>query len=230
MTPAPIRSRMLLLREESGLSLAELLIAMMLTSIMLVMVGSFFIQTTKLTASATQLRESTGSAANIANGITSVIGVATTLSKAGSEIPDAAIVAGTRSSLTVYSYANTTASDPAPVKVTFTLDATGKVTETRCAGTKSAGFWTFGTCSASSTRTLGTGLLAPTGTSDQLFTYRSGSGTEYAIGTGSLTATQRASVSSIIVTVRVQAEGSSTEPVVIRNTVVLRNLGLETGE
>ncbi|MEZ5189582.1 MAG: hypothetical protein R2717_00955 [Schumannella sp.] len=226
-----IRTALRRLREDqSGLSLSELLIATMLTSIMLVMVGSFFIQTTKLTTSAAEYRESTGTAANMANAITSVLGVATTLSKAGSEIPDAAIVAGTRSSLTVYSYANTTASDPAPVKVTFTLDATGKLTETRCTGSKSAGFWTFGTCSATSTRTLGEGLLAPTGTSDQLFTYRNGSGVAYAIGTGSLTASQREGVSSVIVTVRVQPDGSSTEPVVIQNTVVLRNLGLETGE
>lgn len=216
--------------DQSGLSMAELLIAMMLTSIILLMVGSFFIQTTKLTAQAAQLRESTGSAANIANGITSVLGVATTLAKAGSEIPDPAVVAGTRSSVTVYSYANTSATDPAPVKVTFTLDAAGTVTETRCTGTKSAGFWTFGSCAASSTRTLGAGVLAPTGTSDQLFTYRNGSGTAYAIGTGSLTAAQRAEVSSIVVTLRVQSDGSSTEPVLIRNTVVLRNLGLETGE
>jgi len=213
--------------DDRGLSMTELLVGMLLTAVVMAMVGSFFMTTAKLTTAATQTRESNGTAANIANSITSVVRMATTLAKAGSEIPDPAIVAGSRSSLTLYSYANTSAGDPAPVRVTFTLDATGKVTETRCTGTKSGGFWTFGSCAATSTRILGVGVLAPTGTDDQLFTYRDGTGTPMVIGTGSLSAAQRADVSSIVVQVRVQAPNASTEPVLVRNTVVLRNLGLE---
>jgi Tfp pilus assembly protein PilW len=214
-------------RDESGLSMAELLVAALLTSIVMVMVTSFFIQTAKLTTAAAQTRQSTGIAANVANDITSVVRMATTLAKSSSEIPDAAIVAGTRSSLTIYSYANTSATDPAPIKVTFTLDASGAVTETRCTGTSSSGFWTFGTCATTSTRTLGTGILAPTGVSDQLFTYRDGSGTVMSIGTGSLSATQRAEVSSILIQVRTQT-GASGDVIWVKNSVVLRNLGLET--
>lgn len=214
--------------EQSGLSMAELLVAAVLTSIMLIMVASFFVQTAKLTTAANQTRNSNGVASNVSNSITAVVRVATTLAKASSEIPDPAIVAGTRSSLTIYSYSNTSATDPAPVRVTFTLDSAGTVTETRCTGNVSGGFWSFNTCSATSTRTLGTGVIAPTGTTDQLFTYRDGSGNPMLIGTGSLTAAQRADVSSIIVTVNAQATGSNTAPVLLRNTVVLRNLGLES--
>ncbi len=70
------------------------------------------------------------------------------------------------------------------MKVTFTLDSTGKVTESRCAGISSGGYWSFASCSSTSTRTFGTGVLAPTGTSDQLFTYRDVNGTPIIIGTG----------------------------------------------
>ena len=50
------------------------------------------------------------------------------------------------------------------------------------------------------------------------------------IGNQPLTAAQRAVVGSIVVTVRVKAPGSTNDPVVITSTVVLRNLGLDTGE
>jgi Tfp pilus assembly protein PilW len=216
--------------DERGLSLTELLITSLLTMVVMALIGSFFIETARLTTVAAQSRETTGVAANIANSLTSVVRMATTLAKSSSEIPDPAIVAGTRSSLTIYSYTNTSATDPAPVRVTFTLDATGKLTETRCTGTSSSGFWSFSSCASTSTRTLGQGVLAPTGTSDQLFTYRDGSGTPMLIGTGSLSAAQRADVSSILIQVRVKAPGSNVDPVVVTNTVVLRNLGLETSE
>lgn len=215
-------------RDESGLSMTELLVAATLTSIVMVMVGSFFVQTAKLTTAASDTRDSNGAASNIANGITSVVRVATTLAKAGSEIPDPAIVSGTRSSLTINSYANTNASNPAPVRVTFTLDAAGVVTETRCTGSAASGFWKFAPCVSTTSRILGSGVLAPTGVSNQLFTYRDGSGNPMLIGTGSLSSAQLAEVSSIVVQVRAQSPNSTTDPVFFTNTVVLRNLGLET--
>lgn len=219
-----LRERLAAIRDDqSGLSLAEILIAMMLTSLILVMVTSMLISTSKLTTAASQTRSSNGAAANISNSITSVLRMATTLAKSSSAVPDPAIVAGTASSVTLYSYSNTNAANPAPVKVTFTLSS-GTLTETRCTGVASGGFWTFGGCSATSTRTVGTGM-----TSDPLFTYRDANGTAYVIGTGSLSATQRAAVGSITVNVRVQASGTGTDPVIISSTVVLRNLGLDTG-
>ena len=217
-------------RDESGLSMTELLVSSMLTLIILVMVGSFFMQTTKLTTVAGQNRTANGISANVANGVTSVLRVAVNLPKLNAATPDPAIVAGTRSSVTVYALSNTSPTTPSPVKVTFTLNGSGVVTENRCVGTQVSGYWTFGSCVSSTTRTLGTGIVAPTGTSDQLFTYRDANGTPIVIGTGSLTAAQRALVSSIIVIVRAQPAGAGTDIAQIKNTVVLRNLGLDTGQ
>jgi Tfp pilus assembly protein PilW len=218
------------LREnQAGLSLAEILVAVMLSMLILVMVTSFFIQVGKITTNAGQQRDANRNAANISNEVTSVLRVASTLPKLNSASPDPAIVDGTRSSLTLYALSNTTATKPAPVKITFTLDGTGKVTETRCTGTANGNYYTFGSCASTSTRTLGTNVLAPSGTSDQLFTYLDVNGTAMAIGTGSLSATQRAAVASIIVTVRTQATNSAARPVIVSSTVVLRNIGLDTG-
>ncbi len=229
-----LHTRLARLREdESGLSLTELLVSAILTAIMLAMIGTMFVQTTRLTTAAGQTHNSNAVAASMSNGITSVLRTATTLAKSGSEIPDPAIVSGSREALTIYAFSNTNAANPAPVRVTFSItdtDADGfkEITETRCTGVSSGGFWTFGGCTSTVNRAFGEGIQ--NAASDTLFGYRDAGGTPIVIGTTALTAAQRAVVGSIVVTVRVKAPGSTNDPVVITSTVVLRNLGLDTGE
>jgi Tfp pilus assembly protein PilV len=213
--------------DQSGLSLVELLVSGLLTVIILVMISSMFIQTAKITANSTQTSNSNNVAANIANEVTSVVRVATTLAKSGQAVPDPAIVAGTRESLTIYSLSNTNANNPSPVRITYTIGTDRTVTEQRCLATASGGFWTFGGCTPT-TRNLGGAVTPVTGTVDQFFTYHTANGSPILIAAGSLTATQRATVASIRVYVSVLATGSKTKRVVISNTVVLGNVGLDT--
>jgi Tfp pilus assembly protein PilV len=215
-------------RDESGLSMSELLISMLLTMGILVMVTSMFIQTTRITSASIQTRNSNGIAANVANEISAVLRVSTTLAVPNTT-PAPAVAAGTRSSVSVYAYSNTSASDPAPVKVTFTLDALNRVQETRCVGSSSGGYWSFNTCASTSSRYLGQGILPPTGVTNQLFTYLDANNNPILIGTGALTLADREDVTSILVIVRAQPTTSKTDPVVIQNTIVLRNLGLDSG-
>lgn len=217
--------------DSSGLSLVELLVSLGLSVMIMVMVASMFIQVTRITTASNQTHNSNGVAANVANELSAVLRVATTLAKNNVATPDPAIVTGTRSSVTMYSLSNTSATNPAPVRVTFTLSAAGRVTEDRCVGVASGAYWTFGSCSSTSSRILGDGILAPTGVGNQLFTYLDVNGASLVPGSGglgSLTAAQRALVAKIIVIVRAQAPGSETDAVLVTNTVVLRNLGLET--
>jgi Tfp pilus assembly protein PilV len=229
-----LHARLVRLRDDdSGLSMTELLVSAILTAVMLTMVGTMFVQTTRLTTAASQTHNSNAVAASMSNGVTAVLRTATTLAKSGSEIPDPAIVSGSREALTVYAFSNTSFSSPAPTKITYSitdtdLDGFLELTETRCTGVASGGFWTFGGCTATSTRAFGEGLQNTV--SDTLFTYRDAGGIPMVIGTSSLTPAQRAVVGSIVVTVRVKAPGSTNDPVVITSTVVLRNLGLDTGE
>jgi Tfp pilus assembly protein PilW len=213
--------------EESGLSLVELLVSGMLTVIMLVMASTMFIQTAQITANSTQTSNSNNDASNIANEVTSVLRVATTLAKSGQAIPDPAIVSGNRESLTIYSLSNTSASNPSPVRVTFTIGADRKITESRCTSTASGGFWTFGGCTVT-TRNLGGNVVPSTDVTDQLFTYYTTTGAPILIGADNLTAAQLPTVASIRVYVSVRATGSNTKPVVISNKVVLGNIGLDT--
>ena len=222
-----IRSRLArALKDDSGLSFTELLIGMILTSIMLVMAGTMFVQMTKITATSNQMQSSTRIASTTAKSITNVIGTATNLAKQSSATPDAAIVSGSATSLTIYSYTNANPNNPAPTKVTYTLNTSGKLTETRCTATASGAYWTFSTCGSTETRTLATTLRYPGPGVADLFTYRDANGTAYAIGTGSLTDSQRAAVGSITVQVTANPLNATGNAAVITNTVVLRNIGL----
>jgi type II secretory pathway pseudopilin PulG len=229
-----LHTRLVRLREdESGLSMTELLVSAILTSIMLAMIGTMFVQTTRLTTAASQTHNSNAVAASMSNGVTAVLRTATTLAKSGSEIPDPAIVSGSREALSIYAFSNTSFSSPAPTKITYSitdsdLDGFLELTETRCTGVASGGFWTFGGCAATTKRSFGEGLQ--NSVSDTLFSYHDAGGAPIVIGTTALTAEQRKVVGSIIVTVRVKAPGSTNDPVVITSKVVLRNLGLDTGE
>jgi Tfp pilus assembly protein PilW len=220
--------------EDAGLSLAELLVSALMSLLILAMIGTFFIQTAKLTANSTQTTNSSNDAANIANEITSVIRVATTIPKSGAPTPDAAIVTGKKDSLVIYSLSNTDPATLAPVKVTFEIadpkgDGSRTLKETRCVATSSAGFWNFGGCTPK-VRYLGNNLMPITGASDQLFTYLNATGgvIPFDAATGKIADANLSKVASIVVLVSVRSNGSRTQQVVISNKVVLGNLGLES--
>jgi Flp pilus assembly pilin Flp len=220
--------------DESGLSMTELLVAMFLTLIILAMVGNFFLSTAKITLNAKQNRNTNDVASNVINEVTDAIRVSTDLSKSDGSTDYAILDGSTRSKLIVYTLSNTSATSPAPSKITFDLLGTAPsmyVQETRCPGSASGSVWVF--TSPCTVRNLGVGVIPPdsaTDTANQLFTYRDSLGAAILIGTGKLSDTQRDSVAAITVTVRALAEKSTTPSVIMTNTVVLRNLGLDTAE
>jgi Tfp pilus assembly protein PilW len=218
-----IRVMRQLREDQSGVSLTELLVASVLTMAIVAMVATMFVQTTRITTTSLQTTGANSNASNVANEVTAVLRVATNLARSGTT-PLPAIASGGASSLQLYSLSNTSPTSPAPVRVTFTL-ASGTVTETRCTGTSSGGFWSFTTCASSQTRTLGTGVQSGTGIAP-LFSYLDAGGDAITVS-GSLSDEQRANVASVTVAVTTRVQQSTAAPVIITNTVSLRNLGLD---
>jgi Tfp pilus assembly protein PilV len=222
-------------RDDSGLTMVEILISVMLTSILLAAAAGMMIQVSKITLNSNQTQNSTRIASNVSNGITNVIRMGTKIAKTG-DVQDAAIAAATATSMTIYSNAATDYFNPGPTRVTWTLITSGAnmgdLVEDRCVAKSVGGYWTFTTCASAVTRTLGSGLKVPgTVTSGKTaaatFTYLDVN--NVAIPYTSLsTDAQRKLVAGITVEITVQAPGSITAPSVIRNTVILRNLGLGT--
>ncbi|MBX3099273.1 MAG: prepilin-type N-terminal cleavage/methylation domain-containing protein [Salinibacterium sp.] len=203
---------------ENGVSLVELIVTMMVTGIVLTIVAAMFVNVAKVTADANGTNTRSSVAANVMNEMSKVIRVAANNATASSEDPDPAIVAGTASTLTVYSYVDTSPTAPAPTKVTFRVDANGNVWEDRVAGAASGSYWTF--TGTSTSRNLGAPITATT-----LFTYLDQGGQTVVPGGTGLTLAQRNSVASIKVTVTIANTPTlGSDPIVIINTVGMPNL------
>ena len=127
---------------DEGLSIVEMIVAMMIAAIVLAICGTFFANVAKLTAASSSSREATGQAALALDAIGSVVRVAA--DNAVSAVnTDPAVVVGTASSLTITAWTNTGSANPAPSLVTFSIDADGYLTQTTISGVAVNGYFTF---------------------------------------------------------------------------------------
>lgn len=212
---------------DEGLSLSELLVSIMVTSIALAMVTALFVNVVKVTGVSNATTQRSSSAANVINEISTVIRPATDIAIANST-PMPAVDAATGLTLTIYSFVDTVPNSPAPSKVSFSIDSNRNLVESRIAGTLSAGYWVF--TATPKTRTL-PGPLQRLSGDNALFVYLDATNTVLIPGTDGLTAAQRDAVASIKVNVTIANNGlvSSTDvngsdPVTIVNTFGMPNL------
>jgi prepilin-type N-terminal cleavage/methylation domain-containing protein len=216
---AQLRNR---LAAQDGMSLMELIVAIMVTSIVLAIVGSMFVNVAKITSNSSATTTRTGTAANVMNEISTVIRPAVNNPVAGNDDADPAIVSGTALALTIYSFVDASPAAPAPTKVAFRIDAQGNVVEDRWTAVASGAFWVFtGTVF---TRTLGGPVQSPAGT-DPLFVYLDDLGAVLTPGTSGLTLAQREAVASVRVTVNIANQPTTgSDPIVVVNTFGMPNL------
>jgi Tfp pilus assembly protein PilW len=207
---------------EDGMSLMELIVGMMVSVVLLAIVGAMFFNVVKVTSNANATTTRSSTAANIINEIGTVLRPAVTHPIASSSDDDPAIVSGTPLALTLYSLVDANALTPAPTKVTFTIDSTGTVVESRVAATASGNYWVF--TATPTIRKLGGPVQSLTGT-NALFVYRDDVGTVITPGGSGLTLTQRASVATIQVTVNIaNSPTTGSDPVIVTNTFGLPNV------
>jgi prepilin-type N-terminal cleavage/methylation domain-containing protein len=210
------------LSAESGLSLIEMLVAMMLSGILLAMVGTLFVTIARSTTTSNLSREASTVAGNAANAMSKSIRFAVQNRVQGQLALDPAVVAATPTTLTIYTLAETQPGSPAPTMVRFRVSGT-QLLEERWPATDTGGFWTFAGGAPTGVRPLGAAIVASAG--QPLFRYLDSAGAELVPGAGGLTAGQRADVTSITVVVRARSASSSDAPVaVVENTVGMPNL------
>ena len=217
--------------DDAGIGLIEILVASLLGLLLMTSVGAAFISTSKLTNLAVQNRNSSGAASNAMQELIEVIHLATpiavpvTVANPTGTTP--AVVSATPKKLVIYSLVDVTNPvNPAPSLVTLDI-TTGSLVDSRCVGTPSSGFWTFTTCSSTSTRTVAGTFIDPTAAQNSLFTYLDGNGVTLAISGGSLPGTSIASVASIIISVNLLAPRSNTRPAYLQSKTGMPNVGLQ---
>lgn len=225
-----MKARLARLRDaggDAGVSITELVVTVMVSSLVLAMVGSMYVNVALITNNSNATTQRNGVAANVMNEVSSVVRTAAVNPVSGSTTADPAIVSGTPTSLTVYSFVDTDPAAPAPSKVTFRFDGSMNLVEDRWTASKSGTYWVF--TGSAFTRTLGGPMLNLTGT-DAFFVYLDANGAVITPGTNGLTLAQRNLVASVKITVRIDNQPTTgADPIQLVSTIGMPNVQISGG-
>lgn len=216
---------------EQGLTLTELLVAVVLLSLIMTMVVAFFSGANKAFNLNQTIDTNMRTASNVMGEMSKTLRAATNNPLAGSNTPAPAFVQASATSVTFYAYVNLESSEQTPKQVRFSLNTTNNtIVETTWAATALAGgLWSFPavTTTPTSTRILGGPLLLAASGGPQVFTYLTGDGTVVPFAsTGSIPTTTVANIASVQVAVTLGSSSDAGKNVALSSIVGLPNLGI----
>lgn len=217
-----------LVRDEHGISLMELLVAMSVTTVILVAIGGFVTAAIKGSAVNVAADLNGREASTAMTSMTRYLHVATTLPVAGRVLPDPAFVSASSTDITFYTYVNLTSTDEQPIKVRFYQDPTTKglvQTVTPSSYNATTGYYTFPSGAASTTTRL-TGPIATPTTDGPLFSFQTISNGSIDLAGGVVPAASLGAINSVVVNLEVGstsagASGNAHD----QTTVYLLNVG-----
>lgn len=218
---------------DRGISLAELLVAVMLTVISGLIVLSLFLSSTTAIAIGGAAHSDTGTASNLMNSMSRVIRSGVLNQDAGVSNPP--LIVAKPTSLQMYSLVDMAAAGPMrPVKVELTVNAAGELVEKRWQASLAAdGSWTFpASAPLILNRTLPGKILASgAGNPSDLFSYVKADGSVLVAPAGGLSAAQLAEIVAVKVSVAVRAStNTGKNPAVISAQVGMPNLGISRSD
>lgn len=239
MTREPLRTHGT--SDDDGITLAELLVAMMVFGIISTLVMGLYVSTVRATHVATSVATNTAMASNGMNEVARVIRAGTSNPVVGQPIADPAFPVAGNEDLVIYAYVNLMTAEQTPVMVRYSVDSQRRLVETTWAAQKLAGNkWKFPTVSGSPTTGISVGVPATskriltstlatrTASDPWLFTYHNADGETLGLEkNGALSLANTRLVASVTVSLFIQ--GSSEEKasrVTLVNTVGIPNLGV----
>lgn len=218
--------------DDSGLTLTELLVAMLVLAVIMVLATNVFINAGKAASMGTSVNTSTKAASLGLNELARAIRFAASNPVSGQAIDDPALVVAKDDLVTVISYLDVDPSAPQPVKIAFTTDAQGRLIEVRYDSYEiSKGFWGFKTIPAS-TQILTGALIAPDSGEANLFTYLNSDNQPMTVPASGLTLAQRQSVAAVKVSIKLKSDDATAgNPVKFESIIGMPNLGVNrTGQ
>lgn len=226
-----LRMRMPAQSRQRGLTLTELLVAMMLFGILLVVVVGLFSSAARNVSLARGLTDNTKAAANGMNETARVIRAGTENRVADQPLPAPAFVDASEESVTLYSDLNLTSStSQTPAMIQLSVNTERQLVETRWAGVPgSNGTWVFPSPASppDSRRILASAVAPAAEVAAPLFTYLRSDGTALLTAGGSLPPADLPTIAAVRVTLTVQSGASDPRNrVTLRNTVRLANLDI----
>ncbi|MEJ8285589.1 hypothetical protein [Curtobacterium citreum] len=222
-------------REDQGLSLAELIVAMSVTVLLLAMAGAFFASVTRASTTTTGVDSNTRVASTAMREMQRMFRVASNNPVASGVDTQYAFQYASATSVRFFAYINlNSAVDVQPVEVQFTLNASkGTITETKWNGTATDASKSYFEFPRATTATLGntptsTLTLASSVVPTALFTYRDAGGNALMPGATGLSDADLQSVRSVTVALTVgereAAKPSAANNVSLTSTVGMPNL------
>jgi prepilin-type N-terminal cleavage/methylation domain-containing protein len=214
--------------DERGLSLSELLVAMMLLSLLMVMVVGFFATGSKAFNSNKAVDANTKSASNAMNEISRTLRAASE-NPLGNNVVASTFVSATSTSVVFYAYVNLDSATETPVQIRFAIDSNNNLVETEWAATSSSsGLWTFPATTAAPklSRIIAGPILPVSAGGPALFSYLDVNGAVVAFSGGSIPAATARTIAAVDVSLAVGKSSATGQYVEIDNTVGLPNLPL----
>lgn len=220
---------------QSGISLVELMITIMIFSLIMVMISGFFMSSTRIIDLSTGLTQNTKTVSNAMSATSRAIRAGTDNPVVGNAIPDPAFLVAKSDDIVFYAYVNLAGSMEQPVMYRFRVDrTTGVLTESQWpAQALAGGRWQFPSnpdaVAPTYTRTIAE-TIAPDSGTNQPFTFvLKGSETPVVAGAGGLSRAQRQAIIAVQVQIVVQSSlTDDSRRVTLVNLVGMPNLGFET--
>lgn len=210
-------------RDDSGVTLVETLVVMMLSALMMTIAGTMFMTVMTQTATAENIRRSTADASNIMNVVSTSVRASVKNAVASSATPDPAVVQGTPTSLTIISYTDAGPSFETPLRLRYRVDAEGHMIEERWNPSIVGGYAVFPAMTATPTATRILGNVVVNTVGEPLFRYFNAAGAELSAGGTGLSAESRAAVVEVLFVVKVRADRSD-EVVELHNRIGMPNM------
>lgn len=217
-------------RREDGVSLAELLVAISVSLIIVVAVGGFFLASIKAGRTGATSDGNTRQSQNVMSTFTRYVHAATLLPKAdGTYLPSFQLA--TPTDVRFYAYVNlsTGLATDKPVLVEFKVDPTSKLLVQYQWDPSSVtnGYYTFpdpGASAPTRTTTLGGPIASPTSDATTLFSYLDANGAAIAAPSSKLGTIRAVTVNLELGSATANAPGNTH----VQNTLYLFNIGYST--
>jgi len=217
-------------RQDAGLTLVELLVAISLFAVLLAIVGGTFYSITRATTFAAARDQNSRVASTAMNEMVKMVRGAADNARVGLNDSPAFIAAGGKS--LSFTTLVSTGRVSVPQQVTFALTPAGALTETIVAGTTTDNaYYSFG--GAGRTQTIATSIEVPAASGVQVFQYLDIKKDALTPdpATGVLSAAQADRVAFVQISIRVSSTASALRNgITLQNTVGLPNLLEPTGD
>ena len=210
---------------DAGFTLVELAVTMLITGIVLAMVGTFFANLARITSWASRGRVAPGQAALALDELRAVVRVAVDNPTSTYSSDPAAVAWASPTSFALYTYSNTSASTTTPTLVSFALDSSGYLTESRQAGSIVSGTTYYAFAATGTTRRIA-GPFLTAGVPNPFFTYLDNGSNTLSAPTSGMAAASRKVLTFIQVTTTVDATtvSGTSSPVTVTTTIGMPNL------